>query len=271
MKKTVITQAVLAAAAALSVVGMTIGAVLMPKPSDSRPSIAAADARGVGVETDAVVNETNGGAEILSPDTAAAAEDAPAANEVTPAAPDGACSAVPKGDNETSRAVADDSEVHDAASAAQTIAGQASGGQTEGGQTAFTGQTSGEPAPAGDASSLLNTDNGFNEQPGSGQTAFGGQTSGEPAPAGDASSSPNNDNGFNGRSDDKVQLEPVEISSVVTIPEQHLVIKKIIHYNCYCGADFTDKDAFVQHAAEGTRRGEIHSWYSWVEEVEVWE
>lgn len=53
--------------------------------------------------------------------------------------------------------------------------------------------------------------------------------------------------------------------------EKQPVIKKIIHWNCYCGADFTDKEAFKQHALEGTRKGEIHSWHNWVEEVEVYE
>lgn len=52
--------------------------------------------------------------------------------------------------------------------------------------------------------------------------------------------------------------------------EKQPVIKKIIHWNCYCGADFTDKEAFKQHALEGTRKGEIHSWHNWVEEVEVY-
>lgn len=53
--------------------------------------------------------------------------------------------------------------------------------------------------------------------------------------------------------------------------EKQPVIKKIIHWNCYCGADFTDEKAFKQHAIEGTRKGEIHSWHNWVEEVEVYE
>lgn len=50
------------------------------------------------------------------------------------------------------------------------------------------------------------------------------------------------------------------------------VIKKIIHYVCYgCGADYTDKGSFKQHALEGARRGEIHNYFERVEEVEVWE
>ena len=53
--------------------------------------------------------------------------------------------------------------------------------------------------------------------------------------------------------------------------EEQPVIKKIIHWNCYCGADFTDKEAYKQHAHEGTRNGGIHSCVIWTEEVEVYE
>lgn len=71
---------------------------------------------------------------------------------------------------------------------------------------------------------------------------------------------------------EKEALEASEIiSSVVIIEDPKPVIKKIIHWNCYCGADFTDEEAFKQHAAEGVRRGEIHNWHNWVEEVEVYE
>lgn len=54
--------------------------------------------------------------------------------------------------------------------------------------------------------------------------------------------------------------------------EKQPVTEKIIHYVCYgCGADFTDKDAFKQHALEGARKGEIHNYFERVEEVEVYE
>ena len=49
------------------------------------------------------------------------------------------------------------------------------------------------------------------------------------------------------------------------------VIKQIIHYNCVCGYDTTDKDAFERHGIEGARKGEYHNWHEWIEEVEVWE
>lgn len=49
------------------------------------------------------------------------------------------------------------------------------------------------------------------------------------------------------------------------------VIKKIIHWNCVCGADFTDEGAFKQHALEGARKGEMHNYHTWTEEVEVYE
>lgn len=99
--------------------------------------------------------------------------------------------------------------------------------------------------------------------------------------------------------DGKVALKPSEIiSSVVVIEEQPVeppvevpeeepdkdkkddkadaseeqpVIKKIIHWNCVCGADFTDEGAFKQHAVEGIRRGEQHNYHNWVEKVEVYE
>lgn len=101
--------------------------------------------------------------------------------------------------------------------------------------------------------------------------------------------------------DGKVALKPSEIiSSVVVIEEQPVeppvevpeeqpdkdkkddkadapaeeqpVIKKITHWACCCGADFTDKDSYKQHALEGMRKGENHgSWYNWTEEVEVYE
>lgn len=99
--------------------------------------------------------------------------------------------------------------------------------------------------------------------------------------------------------DGKEALEPSEIiSSVVVIEEQPVeppvevpeeqpdkdkkddkadaseeqpVIKKIIHWNCVCGADFTDEGAFKQHAVEGIRRGEQHNYHNWVEKVEVYE
>lgn len=101
--------------------------------------------------------------------------------------------------------------------------------------------------------------------------------------------------------DGKVALKPSEIiSSVVVIEEQPVeppvevpeeqpdkdkkddkadapaeeqpVIKKITHWACCCGADFTDKDSYKQHALEGMRKGENHgSWHNWTEEVEVYE
>lgn len=99
--------------------------------------------------------------------------------------------------------------------------------------------------------------------------------------------------------DGKVALKPSEIiSSVVIIEEQPVeppvevpeeqpdkdkkddkadvsekqpVVEKIIHWNCVCGFDTTDKGAFKQHALEGARRGEQHNYHNWTEEVEVCE
>lgn len=65
--------------------------------------------------------------------------------------------------------------------------------------------------------------------------------------------------------EEKIQGEAVEIHS-----EVHKVTKKVIHWNCACGADFTDKEAFKQHGLEGVRRGELHNYFNWAEEAEVW-
>ncbi len=71
---------------------------------------------------------------------------------------------------------------------------------------------------------------------------------------------------------EKEALEASEIiSSVVIIEEPKPVIKKIVHWNCVCGFDTTDKNAFQQHALEGVRRGEQHNYHNWIEEVEVYE
>lgn len=53
--------------------------------------------------------------------------------------------------------------------------------------------------------------------------------------------------------------------------EKQPVVEKITHWNCVCGFDTTDKDAFKQHALEGARRGEQHNYHNWTEKVEVYE
>lgn len=69
----------------------------------------------------------------------------------------------------------------------------------------------------------------------------------------------------------KEMLGASEIISSVVIIEEQPVVEKIIHWNCVCGFDTTDKDAFKQHALEGVRRGEQHNYHNWTEEVEVYE
>lgn len=51
--------------------------------------------------------------------------------------------------------------------------------------------------------------------------------------------------------------------------DQQPVIEKVTHWHCACGFDTTDKNAFKQHALEGVRKGENHSYHNWDEEVEV--
>ncbi len=136
-------------------------------------------------------------------------------------------------------------------------------------RTSYSAQTTLDASPAGSGAAADNPAAAGNK-PASDNTAIAGNGPVTDDKAADGKAEAESQGAVGWPESEKVSLPPVEISSTVVI-EETPTIKKIIHYNCYCGADFTDKDAFIQHAAEGVKRGEIHSWTTWVEEVEVWE
>ncbi len=56
-------------------------------------------------------------------------------------------------------------------------------------------------------------------------------------------------------------------------PEKKPVIKKIVHWCCGCGADFTDESEWKHHAMESLKKGlnTCSNYHRWLEEVEVYE